>query len=172
MKKVWSNTFKKKTLLSKVLIMRFENFNENLIDEITFFYRKAATETNFLGFHSHEYTFVNNFSYMLLAIDNNKIVGIITITKGCRLKNSHVGTLGIAILQEYCSKGLGTKLMDMALKWSKEQGLHKIVLVVREDNGIATKLYEKFGFNVEGIMKDETLIDGTYYNSLYMSRIL
>ena len=51
--------------------------------------------------------------------------------------------------------------------------MHRIGLHVIADNKIAVHLYEKFGFRVEGIMRDAYLgADGKYHDEIVMGLIL
>lgn len=46
-----------------------------------------------------------------------------------------------------------------------------MTLNVLETNDKAIKLYEKLGFEIEGILKnDKRLADGKYYNTIIMGR--
>ena len=48
----------------------------------------------------------------------------------------------------------------------------KINLSVREDNPRAIALYKKCGFEVEGISKNETYLDGKFFDIVNMGLIL
>ena len=50
------------------------------------------------------------------------------------------------------------------LKWD----YYKISLVTREDNVLAIELYEKLGFEKEGLIKKDNFINGVYYNTFVM----
>ena len=81
--------------------------------------------------------------------------------------------LGIVISLEYCNAGLGTIMMDYLIEWCKNNGeTVKISLTVRKDNKRAIALYEKYGFEIEGILKKETFIDGEYYDSIVMGLMI
>lgn len=49
--------------------------------------------------------------------------------------------------------------------------LHKLWLIVREDNISAQEKYLKAGFQVEGLLKDEYFVNGVYYNMVRMGCI-
>ena len=50
-------------------------------------------------------------------------------------------------------------------------GIKKITLNVLETNEKAIKIYEKLGFKIEGILKnDKYLSDDKYYNTIVMGR--
>ncbi|MGL5753136.1 MAG: GNAT family N-acetyltransferase [Paraclostridium sp.] len=48
----------------------------------------------------------------------------------------------------------------------------KISLSVRKDNERGIALYKKCGFEIEGILKNETYIDGEFFDIVAMGLIL
>jgi ribosomal-protein-alanine N-acetyltransferase len=58
--------------------------------------------------------------------------------------------LGMAILEGYRGRGIGSALMERAIAWAGDRGLAKISLEVWPHNTRAIALYEKFGFRREG----------------------
>jgi ribosomal protein S18 acetylase RimI-like enzyme len=74
----------------------------------------------------------------------------------------------MGIRKEYRGIGLGKKLMQIVLDKGKEMGLTRVELDVREDNTNAIKLYEKFGFIVEGKKRNACKTEGVYSNVLVM----
>ena len=47
-------------------------------------------------------------------------------------------------------RGVGTALVDAAIDWARERGLHKLTLSVFPHNDAAVALYRKLGFAEEG----------------------
>jgi RimJ/RimL family protein N-acetyltransferase len=69
----------------------------------------------------------------------------------------HVGTsghgfgeIGMAIAREWRGRGVGSALMEAAIDWAREQGLHKLSLGVFAHNTAGLALYRKYGFVEEG----------------------
>jgi RimJ/RimL family protein N-acetyltransferase len=91
-----------------------------------------------------------------------KLVGSLTLDKyGSAKKARHIRVLGMLIVDGYREQGIGTKLMGHALGWAREQpGVEKVVLGVFSNNERALRLYEKFGFKVEGVRKRHYYIEG------------
>jgi RimJ/RimL family protein N-acetyltransferase len=84
---------------------------------------------------------------------------------------SRVATVGIMIGgKNYWNKGYGTDAMRVLIKFIFENmNIRKIKLNVFSFNVRAQKCYEKCGFKVEGILKDELFKDGKYYDEIIMS---
>lgn len=83
--------------------------------------------------------------FVLLAMLSNQPVGIVTVTKVDATANA--GELGVAVLKQYWSLGIGSMLVDEAIYWfEKFSSLAHLVLDVFSDNKRALHVYEKLGF--------------------------
>jgi ribosomal protein S18 acetylase RimI-like enzyme len=60
------------------------------------------------------------------------------------------GEIGMAVAREWRGRGVGSALMEAAIEWAGEIGLHKLCLSVWPDNAAAIALYRKYGFVEEG----------------------
>ena len=67
-------------------------------------------------------------------------------------------------------RGLGSTVLRLMLAHGFETlGLNKIFLHVGENNLPALKLYEKFGFRKESLLREHYLIEGSWVNVLGLS---
>lgn len=107
----------------------------------------------------------------LVAEVNERIVGF-SRCEGYKLKRmSHKVEFGVCVLKEYWGYGIGENLLKESIHWADSNDIKKITLNVLETNDKAIRLYEKYGFEVEGILKnDKILSDGNYYNTILMGR--
>ncbi|MDO4451568.1 MAG: GNAT family protein [Lachnospiraceae bacterium] len=169
--------------------MQNVTFREPVIEdakEIVDFYNYVGGETSFLSFEKDEYpldveaqkesikeTNESPINTMLLAIVDGKIVGIGTISSSHKIKSRHSGELGIVVVQEYQGKGIGSSIIQQLIDWAKGNGVTtRIQLDTRTDNELAVKLYQKFGFEIEGCLKNSTLLDGKYYDLYVMGMMI
>ena len=78
----------------------------------------------------------------------------------------------MAVRDDWQGKGAGTALMqaaiDLADKWLN---LTRLELEVYTDNEPAIRLYEKFGFIIEGTLAQHSFRDGRYVDSHLMARL-
>ena len=94
---------------------------------------------------------------------------------GCGIQNvnwlTRVALVGIMIGdKDYLGKGYGTDAMKVLMNFIfKDMNIHKIRLSTFSFNIRAQKSYEKCGFKVEGILKDEVFKDGKYYDEIVMA---
>ncbi|MCX8099343.1 MAG: GNAT family N-acetyltransferase, partial [Casimicrobiaceae bacterium] len=87
-------------------------------------------------------------------------------------REKHVATLGIAVRDDWQGQGLGRALMrellDHADRWAHWS---RVELTVFSDNVAAIALYESFGFEREGLIRDYALREGGYAPALQMARL-
>ncbi len=107
---------------------------------------------------------------MVAAIEG-KIVGF-SRCEGHSLKRSaHKVTFGVAIQKDAWGYYIGKELLAASIDWADQQGIQKMSLHVLETNKKAIRLYEKHGFLIEGVLKnDKRLGDGLYYDTVVMGR--
>lgn len=107
-----------------------------------------------------------------IAVNDGQIIGWCDISALDRPVFAHIGSLGIGVLASYRGLGIGKRLMHMSIQKAEQKGLTRIELTVREKNKPAIALYEKFGFEKEGIHKNAVCIDGKYENHVFMALLL
>ncbi|AGK96586.1 GNAT family N-acetyltransferase [Clostridium pasteurianum] len=106
---------------------------------------------------------------MIVAILDNKIIGSAALRAGEKKRIRHVGEFGITVRKAYWGQGVGSTLLNYLIEWTKATGIiKKINLRVRDDNKNAIKLYEKYGFQQEGVITREFYIKGEFYDAIFM----
>ena len=102
--------------------------------------------------------------------------GTVIGTAGLRVCPSprmrHVGSVGLFVHTAYQNMGVGTALLktllDLADNWLM---LVRVELEVFADNQRAIRLYEKLGFEKEGLLRMTTVRNGRYVDEYTMARI-
>ncbi|MBA2652257.1 MAG: GNAT family N-acetyltransferase [Tatlockia sp.] len=107
-----------------------------------------------------------------IALWEGRVIGWCDISTLDRPVFAHIGSLGMGILAPYRGFGIGYKLLQTTIQKAEQKGLTRIELTVRENNKPAIALYEKFGFEIEGIHKNGVCIDGKYENHIFMAHLL
>ena len=110
--------------------------------------------------------------FSLVACVEDEVVGEISLhTTPTRWRIRHVGSIGMAVRDDWQGKGVGTALVEAALDLADNWlNLTRIELRVYVDNA-AIALYEKFGFEIEGTHRRLAYRDGEYVDSYSMARV-
>jgi putative acetyltransferase len=111
--------------------------------------------------------------YTLVACVRDMIVGSLGLAVPDRSpRRAHVGELGLAVHDGWQGRGIGTALVRAAVgladRWLN---LRRLELTVFADNERAVRLYKKFGFEVEGLLRRYALRDGVYVDAYVMARL-
>ena len=148
--------------------------------------RVTSGETHFMARYPEEcptdvqweYDFLDRItphakSFMLVAILDGELVGGCSVMAvSGHIKTRHRGSLGISVEQKAWG-GLGTAMIEAALRQAKENGFEQVELGVFEDNPRARHLYEKLGFQEQGrTLRAFRLKDGTYRDEIQMVKFL
>lgn len=84
-------------------------------------------------------------------------------------KTKHVREFGTWIDAEHREKGIGKALMDYLLRWAKENGtIRKIILQVWSTNTRALNYYMESGFHIEGAYRNIAIINGKLVDEVLM----
>jgi putative acetyltransferase len=112
-------------------------------------------------------------TYHLVAVVSDRVVGMLGVhTFPNRPRRRHAAQIGMGVHDDWHGKGIGTALMsacvEMADKWLN---LTRLELEVYTDNEHAIRLYERFGFEREGTLRQYAFRDGRYVDSYLMARL-
>ena len=110
--------------------------------------------------------------FWLAAMVGDEMAGQLEIqTTPNHPRRKHVGQLGMAVRDDFQGKGVGTALMraavDMADNWLD---LLRLELGVFVDNEPAVRLYQRFGFVIEGTLTRYAFRAGEYADVYAMAR--
>ena len=96
----------------------------------------------------------NELETCLVATRDNKIVGMIDNWTDRRHRVKHVTCFAMSVAEDYRGNGVGQSLLNTFIEWVKSNPtLQRIELHVHSDNKTAIKLYERMGFEREGVRK-------------------
>lgn len=85
----------------------------------------------------------------LAALEAGRVVGY-----SCAWSVVEYGELGnLAVLPEYQGRGVARGLLDVTLKHCRRKAVEALFLEVRESNGRALALYERYGFRRIGLRR-------------------
>jgi RimJ/RimL family protein N-acetyltransferase len=104
-----------------------------------------------------------------VAVDGDQIVGRLSLARDPHPASKHVADLGLMVAATHRRRGIGTALLDAAVAWAKGSGVSKLELHVFPWNEPAIRLYERFGFEREGLRRAHYLRNGEAVDALLMA---
>lgn len=111
---------------------------------------------------------------VLVIEDDSRVLGYVRLARrGPFPSHAHVlGINGLAVAPAAQRRGHGRRLIDAALGEARACGARKVSLRVLAHNQKARRLYEACGFVVEGVLREEFLLDGRYTDDLFLAYYL
>ena len=114
---------------------------------------------------------INGDNLLLIAIEDDNIIGFLSAQREILRKIKHIAYIVVGIREKFRGKGIGKKLFCELDLWAKENNISRLELTVMCPNTIAKQLYEKSGFEVEGIKRNAIFMNDKYIDEYYMSKI-
>ena len=110
--------------------------------------------------------------FILVAMDGDRVVGLLDLFAGAREHEQHVGRFGMSTAKGWRGKGLGRRMLERAIEMTKEwPGFCRIELEVLPHNTAAIHLYESLGFVLEARREKGTNIRGSPEDILMMALV-
>lgn len=111
-------------------------------------------------------------STLLVAVDGGAIVGLAGLVGGSVPEERHAATLAVSVASAHRGKGVGTALIEALIAWAPSVGINRVQLWAWENNPGAISLYERLGFQQEGIARCAVVADGRSIDVVLMARLL
>lgn len=112
-------------------------------------------------------------STFLVAEVGDQIIATLICQGGHRRAMRHAAIMSISVAKEWRGQGIGGRLMEHIIAWAKKSGIvTRIELVVFVKNESAIRLYEKYGFEIEGKLHKAVFKNGKYYDNFIMALLL
>lgn len=164
--KVCLRAYKEEDIKMAMKLVNDKELKKFLVTNIPFpmsLWEEEAWVKSQKGSESGEYNFA------IEDIKTGKYIG------GCGIQKvnwlTRVAVVGIMIGdKDYWGKGYGTDAMKVLMKFIfEDMNISKIRLHTFSFNERAKKCYEKCGFEVEGVLKNEIFKEGKYYDEIIMA---
>ena len=104
-----------------------------------------------------------------VAEDGGQLVGRLSLARDPHPASHHVADLGLMVAATHRGRGIGRLLLDQAAAWARDAGVTKLELHVFPWNEPAIRLYERFGFEREGLRREHYRRDGAYVDAILMA---
>ena len=97
------------------------------------------------------------------------LIGRLSLARDTHPASSHVADLGLMVSADARRQGVGSALLEAAVEWARGARIRKLELHVFPWNEPAIHLYEKFGFEREGVRKAHYARGGDYVDAVLMA---
>ena len=159
----------------KLEIFKEEDFSRliNWVDSEELMYVFSAERFIYPLTHEQLTNYINTkdrIAYKVINNSTNEIIGHADFSKINKLsKNARICSVLIGE-KEYRNKGFGTLIIDelVSIGFNKMR-LHRIDLGVFDFNKSAIKCYEKCGFKIEGLFRENLKFENEYWSTYNMS---
>jgi len=174
--------YKGKTKKSTDIIVRFPVKED--VKALLKYINTLSNECTFIRFQGEQLTlkeekkYLDNFlekieknlAVKLLIFTANKLIAVSDVITPSDKIESHIGTFGITVVNEYRNQGIGKLLTKLVLDEAKKnlKNLRIIKLGVFANNPIAKIMYQRFGFIEYGNLPEGIKHKGKYVNHIYM----
>jgi putative acetyltransferase len=112
-------------------------------------------------------------TYVLVACVDDEVIGHLSLhTFPNSPRRKHMAGMGMGVHDDWQGKGVGTALMEAVIDFADNWlNLTRLELDVFTDNQPGIHLYEKFGFEIEGRMRQYAFREGQFADVYKMSRL-
>jgi ribosomal protein S18 acetylase RimI-like enzyme len=110
--------------------------------------------------------------HISLVAESGVIVGAVFILRGSLEMTCHLGELRIYVARDKRKMGIGSLLLKYALQEATSQLLRKVVLNVLANNLQALQLYERFGFTIEGVRRQQYKFGDAFIDEVLMAKFI
>lgn len=113
-------------------------------------------------------------SICLLARLEEKVIGVLNVMSSLDEALEHVGDVFIAVHEDYRGYGIGQLLCEAMIDWAENnQIIRRLELTVQVKNNVALHIYQKYGFEIEGLQKRAVKTsDGEFRDVYAMARLI
>ena len=110
---------------------------------------------------------------LVAELESGELVGRLSLMRDPHPASAHVADLGVMVALGHRRSGIGTALMAAAEDWARSAHVRKLELHVFPYNEAAIRLYEKLGYEREGLRRHHyARAEGGYSDVVLMAKQL
>jgi RimJ/RimL family protein N-acetyltransferase len=114
----------------------------------------------------------NPHAAVFIAEDEGDVVGRLSIARDVHPASEHVADVGLMIARSHRRRGIGLALMEAAEAWARGVGVLKIELHVFPHNEAAIALYQRLGYEREGLRRRHYRRGEEFVDAILMAKEL
>jgi L-phenylalanine/L-methionine N-acetyltransferase len=106
---------------------------------------------------------------VLVAEADGRVVARLSLARDPHPASAHVADLGLMVAADHRRRGIGTALLRAAVDWAQAASVRKLELHVFPHNEPALRLYERFGFEREGVRRSHYRRGDRFLDAILMA---
>lgn len=111
-------------------------------------------------------------STLLVAVVDERIAAVVEFCGNTLEEERHAGTFALSVASTYRGRGIGTALIQELLDWAPRAGISRIQAWAWGNNPGAIALYERMGFEREGVCRHAIISGGQSIDVVLLARLL
>ena len=111
-------------------------------------------------------------SAVIVAEADRELAGYVAAYGGEFNRVRHSAYVVAGVRQAYAGQGIGTSLFAALGTWAAATNVQRLEFTVRVDNAAAIRLYQRVGFEVEGMKRRSLRVEGEFVDELYMAKLI
>ncbi len=112
------------------------------------------------------------WQHQLVAEIDGRVIGMAGLHANDNRRRAHAASIGMAVHDDFAGRGVGTALLSALLNLADRWlNYRRVELTVWSDNAPAIALYERHGFEREGLLRAYGWRDGAYVDAITMARL-
>lgn len=127
-------------------IQKLENISNKILRGVNDLMPQLSSTAKLLNVESLQKIVDSESSHLLVATENEKIIGMITLVVFDIPTGTRSWIEDVVVSEQARGKGIGGQLLQAAIVLAKEKGARTIDMTSRPSREAANRLYEKSGF--------------------------
>ena len=171
-------TFKSKK--GNAVVVRYPTWED--LDDMHQYINELSREDTFLSVLGKKYSLEEEKEFLRTTIKNiekglmrhyavfvnGTYAGNCEIERPKEHRQQHIGIPGISLRKKYRGEGIGKELFQMLIEEAKHMRLRLLKLTCFENNPLALRMYEQFGFTRVGVIPGAIAYKNGYVGEVIM----
>lgn len=113
-----------------------------------------------------------NNGQVFVAIVDGHLHGVVQIMKNTASALQHRAEISLAISNDFSIKKIDIALLEAAKRWATLNKVSRLDVSLLKSNDIVSERFIDYGFTIEGTRKNALYMNNTFYDEIFLGKIL